>query len=39
VVTGDADGAAAVMREHIATSLGARAAWRMGAPASANEPR
>jgi DNA-binding GntR family transcriptional regulator len=39
VVAGDADGAAAVMREHIASSLGARAAWRMGAPASAHEPR
>jgi DNA-binding GntR family transcriptional regulator len=34
VIVGDAAGAAAVMREHIATSLGARAAWRMGAPAS-----
>ena len=39
VVAGDAEGAAAVMREHIATSLGARAAWRMGAPASAHAPR
>jgi DNA-binding FadR family transcriptional regulator len=35
-VAGDADGAAAVMHQHIATSLGAKAAWRLGAPASSN---
>jgi DNA-binding GntR family transcriptional regulator len=34
VIAGDAEGAAAVMHQHIATSLGAKAAWRMGAPAS-----
>ena len=34
VVAGDADGAAAVMRDHVAASLGARAAWRLGAPPS-----
>lgn len=34
VVAGDADGAAEIMHQHIATSLGARAAWRMRAPAS-----
>jgi len=39
VIGGDAEGAAAVMREHVATSLGARAARRMGAPASGHEPR
>ena len=39
VIAGDAEGAAAVMREHVATSLGARAARRMGAPASGHEPR
>jgi DNA-binding GntR family transcriptional regulator len=32
VVAGDAEGAAAVMHEHIATSLGAQAATRLGAP-------
>jgi DNA-binding GntR family transcriptional regulator len=31
VVAGDADGAAAVMHEHISTSLGAKAATRLGA--------
>lgn len=30
VVAGDAEGASAVMREHIDTSLGAQAAWRLG---------
>jgi DNA-binding GntR family transcriptional regulator len=34
VIAGDGEGAAAVMHRHIATSLGAKAAWRMGAPAS-----
>lgn len=29
VATGDADAAAAVMRDHVDTSLGARAAWRL----------
>jgi DNA-binding GntR family transcriptional regulator len=38
VIAGDADGAAAVMHQHIATSLGAKAAWRMGAPASSRAP-
>ncbi len=36
VIAGDAEGAAAVMHQHIATSLGAKAAWRMGAPASSH---
>jgi DNA-binding GntR family transcriptional regulator len=39
VIAGDAEGAAAVMHRHIATSLGAKAAWRMGAPASSNATR
>jgi DNA-binding GntR family transcriptional regulator len=39
VIAGDADGAAAVMRQHIATSLGAKAAWRLGAPASSRAPQ
>jgi DNA-binding GntR family transcriptional regulator len=39
VIAGDAEGAAAVMHQHIATSLGARAARRMGAPASPSTPR
>jgi DNA-binding GntR family transcriptional regulator len=39
VVAGDAEGAAEVMRQHIATSLGAKAAWRMGAPASSHAAR
>lgn len=40
VVAGDAEGAAAVMREHIDTSLGAQAAWRLKKPAgTATEPR
>jgi DNA-binding GntR family transcriptional regulator len=39
VIAGDAEGAAAVMHQHIATSLGAIAAWRLGAPASSNAPR
>jgi hypothetical protein len=30
VVAGDAEGASAVMREHVDTSLGAQAAWRLG---------
>jgi DNA-binding GntR family transcriptional regulator len=38
VVAGDAEGAAEVMHQHIATSLGAKAAWRMGAPASSHAP-
>ncbi|MGR6917640.1 GntR family transcriptional regulator [[Actinomadura] parvosata] len=44
VIAGDADSAAAVMREHIDTSLGAQAAWRLRkqhpdpAPAPADEP-
>ncbi|MGI5284578.1 FCD domain-containing protein [Nonomuraea polychroma] len=29
VIAGDAEAAAAVMREHIDTSLGAQAAWRL----------
>ncbi|MEV6155039.1 hypothetical protein AB0L53_32320 [Nonomuraea sp. NPDC052129] len=29
MIAGDADSAAAVMREHIDTSLGAQAAWRL----------
>jgi DNA-binding GntR family transcriptional regulator len=32
VITGDSDTAAAVMREHIDTSLGAKAAWRLMKP-------
>jgi DNA-binding GntR family transcriptional regulator len=32
VVAGDSEGAAAVMREHIATSLGAQVAWRLRKP-------
>jgi DNA-binding GntR family transcriptional regulator len=39
VVAGDAEGAAAVMHQHIATSLGAKAAWRLGARASSNALR
>jgi DNA-binding GntR family transcriptional regulator len=39
VIAGDAEGAAEVMHQHIATSLGARAARRMGAPASSRTPR
>jgi DNA-binding GntR family transcriptional regulator len=39
VIAGDSEGAAEVMHQHIATSLGARAAWRMGAPASSSAPR
>jgi DNA-binding GntR family transcriptional regulator len=39
VIAGDAEGAAAVMHRHIATSLGAKAAWRMGAAASSSAPR
>jgi DNA-binding GntR family transcriptional regulator len=39
VVAGDAEGAAEVMHQHIATSLGAKAAWRMKAPASSHAPR
>lgn len=39
VIAGDAEGAAAVMRDHVATSLGAQAALRMGAPAPGHEPR
>jgi DNA-binding GntR family transcriptional regulator len=39
VIAGDTEGAAEVMHQHIATSLGARAAWRMGAPASSSAPR
>ena len=38
VVAGDAEGAAEVMHQHIATSLGAKAAWRLGAPASSRVP-
>jgi DNA-binding GntR family transcriptional regulator len=38
VVAGDAEGAAEVMHQHIATSLGAKAAWRLGAPASSRAP-
>ncbi|NJP88457.1 GntR family transcriptional regulator [Nonomuraea sp. FMUSA5-5] len=42
VIAGDADSAAAVMREHIDTSLGAQAAWRLrqqhSDPAPAGEP-
>jgi len=34
VLDGDAEGAAAVMRTHNGTGLGARAAWRLGAPPS-----
>jgi DNA-binding GntR family transcriptional regulator len=36
VIAGDSEGAAEVMHRHIATSLGAKAAWRLGAPASTN---
>lgn len=39
VVAGDPEGAAEVMRAHVEGSLGARAAWRMGAPASSRAPR
>ena len=39
IVAGDAEGAAEVMREHVAASLGAKAAWRLGAPASARASR
>jgi DNA-binding FadR family transcriptional regulator len=39
VIAGDAEGAAEVMHQHIATSLGAKAAWRMGAPASSSASR
>jgi DNA-binding GntR family transcriptional regulator len=39
VAAGDAEGAAAVMREHVDSCLGARAAWRLGAPASSHGPR
>jgi DNA-binding GntR family transcriptional regulator len=39
VIAGDVEGAAAVMRQHIATSLGAKAAWRLGAPASSSAAR
>jgi DNA-binding GntR family transcriptional regulator len=34
IVAGDAEGAADVMRQHIATSLGAKAAWRMRSSAT-----
>lgn len=39
VIAGDAEGAAEVMHQHIATSLGAKAAWRMGAPTSSGASR
>lgn len=38
ILSGDADGAAAVMREHIDTSLGAQAAWRLRKPADDTAP-
>jgi DNA-binding GntR family transcriptional regulator len=39
VAAGAAEEAAAIMHQHIATSLGAKAAWRMGASASSRAPK